>query len=383
MLVEKRDDLSPGGLPRSALILAGEKRLKAGELTALASEGVERQGRVLGEAFDEGGVGAFGKFEKVQAVGGASEQTGVRFKDLGAAKHAGRLGARRDGRQGGRRGVIHDEAAEGLAAEVDAGAVREADPRGVVLHAGGRLGEKVAPVAGVGLGEERATFAVGAGRNETVGLTETVAHGGEGAAVGVGAGLDPDNGGGATGEVEEGVARIGRELVEHVTDDEGERRGGQAEAGRIEQGQGRERFAGAGGGEGDGLGSMVVQVETGEMRRAKGGEHAAAGDAAAAAPVHQDSAGGRGPGAAGELAEKGVPLPGDALGVGGVVGGERVVVLPIRRGAGGGFAQKRGAEAVERVPVEVVEIRHGAIKHQGGRGLRAQRERMDGRRRVY
>jgi hypothetical protein len=31
----------------------------------------------------------------------------------------------------------------------------------------------------------------------------------------------------------------------------------------------------------------------------------------------------------------------------------------------------------------VVEIRHGAIKHQGGRGLRAQRERMDGRRRVY
>lgn len=310
----------------------------------------------------------------MQAVGGAGEQAGVGFKNLGAAEHARGLRADGDGRQGGRRGAVEHEATVGLAAEIYAGAVGEADPGGVVLNAGGRGGEEVTPIAGVGLGEERTGFAVGAGRDEPVGRAETIANGGESAAVGVGAGFHPEHGGGAGGEVEQDGAGLGREFVEHVADDEGEGRGGEAEAGRVEQRERGEIPAGAGGGEGNCLGGVIVEMEAGKVRGTEGGEHATAGDAAAAAPVHQHGAGGRSPGADGEFAEKIVPFPADALGVGGVVGGERVVGLPIRGGAGGGVAKERGAEAVERGPVEVVKIGHGFRKGrrvgrvQSGRG---------------
>ena len=269
------------------------------------------------------------------------------------------------------RGVFQDEAGVGLAAEVDAGAVREAHPVGGVLHAGRWGGEKVAPVAGVGLGEERAVFAVRAGRDDAVGATELVAHGGEGAAVGVGAGLDPEHGGGAGGEAQQLGARLGGELVEHVADHEGEGLGRLGGGLDLEAGPGR---AGAGGGEGDRLGAVVEEGEAGEMVGAEGVQDATPGDAGAAAEVHQRGRGGRAPGAEAEFGEEGVPLPADAFAVGGVVGGEGGGVLPIRAGRGGLAGEEDGAQAVEGIPVEGGEVGHGG---SGERGVRKLPRRAD------
>ena len=96
--------------------------------------------------------------------------------------------------------VFQNEAGVGLAAEVEASPVSETDPIGRVLHALGRTGKKMAPVEGVGFGKERAIFAVGAGRHDSVGAAEFIAHGGKGATVGVGAWLHPEHSGGAGGE---------------------------------------------------------------------------------------------------------------------------------------------------------------------------------------
>ena len=256
-------------------------------------------------------------------------------------------------------GAIQHEAAVGLAAEVEAGAVGPADPVGGVLNADGGRGEKVAPIAVVDGLEERAGFAVGARGDDAVGaVAQLIAHGGQGAAVGVGAGLDPDHGGGAGDEGEKLGAGVGREFVENVADDEGV--GGKGIGSRLagarRYGEGGEGFAGAGGGERAGVFGMVPDVEGVEPGGAEGGEDAATGDAAAAAPVEERGAGGRRPVAQGELAEKGVPFPADAFGEGEIVAGEIGRRLPVGAGGGGVAGEEAGAEAVERGPVELIPV---------------------------
>jgi hypothetical protein len=73
-----------------------EQRGGGGDFAAVVGELVERKGRVLGEAFDQAGVGAFREFEPMQAGRVAGEEAGVGFEDLGAAEQAsGKKGARR------------------------------------------------------------------------------------------------------------------------------------------------------------------------------------------------------------------------------------------------------------------------------------------------
>jgi len=99
------------------------------------------------------------------------------------------------------------------------------------------------------------------------------------------------------------------------------------------------------------------------MRGSEGGGHAPAGDTAAATPVEEHGAGGRGPPAEGELAEQRVPFPADAFGVGEIVAGEVGGRLPV--GTGGGVAgEEAGAQAIERGPVELLPV-HRALKENG------------------
>lgn len=120
-------------------------------------------------------------------------------------------------------------------------------------------------------------------------------------------------------------------------------------------GEGGEGFAGFGGGEGAGVFGVIPDLEIFEMRGAEGGEDAASGDAAAATPINERGAGGWFPVAEREFAEKGVPFPSDAFGVGKVVGGEVGGGLPVGA-VGGGAGEEAGSEAVKGGPIELVPV---------------------------
>ena len=168
----------------------------------------------------------------------------------------------------------------------------------------------------------------------------------------MGAGVDPEDGGGGGGELEELDALFVGEFVPDVGENE-ERAFGivrRERAGfdlRVEP-------AGLLGGELDGEWGRVV--EAGPTQGGEGSQDPVGRDAAAATPVDERiGACGRRPAERRELGEDRVPLPSDPFAEGDVILGEVPMGLPVRGGSEL-LLEERRAESVEDPQVEVGEV---------------------------
>lgn len=213
----------------------------------------------------------------------------------------------------------------------------------------------MAPVTFVALGKKGAGCGMGAGRHDVERILQTFAEALEATGNRMGAGLNPEDGagGGHGGE----QARLGSwvELVADMAEDQQGTvgRGGCSRPMHRHTGQ---CLASAPGGELHGNGGAVVKFQ--HTQPWKGLKNPPARNATPAAPIEDTVCGsGRRPAELLQVRQHGIPFPADALPKGGVVLGKVLVARPIR--ATGGLAfEKRGPEAVEDVPVEILEV-HG------------------------